>query len=78
MRPRHASASGDLLSAPEHRPTFGRWSDPERRREGHAFISYARDDLANMLPFVELMREWGYTIWLDDNLTAGSKWSEEL
>lgn len=68
-----------VMSAPEHRQVFRRWPDPEQRHEGsHAFVSYAHDDASSVLPFVSLMQEWGYRVWFDQNLTAGSKWSDAL
>lgn len=68
-----------VMSAPEHRQAFRRWPDPELRNEGsHAFVSYAHDDASRVLPFVRLMQEWGYRVWFDENLTAGSKWSDAL
>lgn len=68
-----------VMSAAEHRQAFRRWPDPERRNEGsHAFVSYAHDDKSEVLPFVRLMQAWGYRVWFDDNLTAGSKWSDAL
>lgn len=68
-----------VMSTKEHRNAFKRWPDPERRNEGsHAFVSYCHDDTQRVLPFIDLMREWGYRVWFDDNLTAGSKWSDAL
>jgi hypothetical protein len=68
-----------VMSAAEHRQAFSRWPDPERRNEGsHAFVSYAHDDTLQVRPFVRLMQAWGYRVWFDENLTAGSKWSDAL
>jgi hypothetical protein len=68
-----------VMSTEEHRKVFRRWPDPERRKDGgHAFVSYAHDDAALVLPFIELMRDWDYRIWFDENLTAGSLWSDAL
>jgi hypothetical protein len=57
---------------------FERMHDPQNRREGQAFASYARADLNRVLPFIEMMRGWGYHVWYDDGIAAGSVWSDEL
>jgi hypothetical protein len=57
---------------------FERMHDPERRRSGKAFISYARDDLGKVEPFIQLMRSWGYNIWYDSAISSGSVWSDTL
>lgn len=67
-----------VMNTDAHRTAFRRWPDPERRNEGHAFVSYAHDDMARVKPFIALMEEWGYRIWFDGNLTAGSRWSDAL
>jgi hypothetical protein len=58
--------------------TFERMPDPEHRKSGQVFISYARKDFDNVQPFIGLMQGWGYHIWYDRSISAGSVWSDTL
>lgn len=57
---------------------FLRMPDPEHRDQGHAFVSYARSDRARATPLIELMRNWGYSVWYDDQLMGGDDWAATL
>jgi len=57
---------------------FARMIDPERRAEGAAFISYAREDRAHVERFAELIRQWGYNPWYDVGINGGEKFSDTL
>lgn len=57
---------------------FARMADPERRAEGAAFISYAREDRAYVERFAKLIGQWGYTTWYDAGISGGEKFSDTL
>lgn len=57
---------------------FARMTDPERRAEGAAFISYAREDRAHVERYAEVIGQWAYTAWYDAGISGGEKFSDTL
>lgn len=58
-------------------------TDPEHRREGQLFISYARADAKRIQPLIQLIKSWGYTVWYDTALEGvaghgGVEWEKAL
>lgn len=54
--------------------------EPQSRRSGgQCFISYSRNDGALVAPYVELLRSWGFNVWLDsENIVGGEDWKQAL
>jgi hypothetical protein len=57
---------------------FERLRDPERRNEGHAFVSYARADRSRIEEYVEVARQLRFQLWFDSNLPGGVEWEQML
>ncbi len=57
---------------------FARMMDPERRSDGEIFASYSHADEAHLRRFAELVRGWGYSLWYDEGLAGGEKFSNTL
>lgn len=57
---------------------FDRMTDPERRAEGEAFMSYAREDAAAVEAHATLLRAWGYSPWYDVEMPIGEKYANTL
>lgn len=54
---------------------FDRMTDPQRK---YIFVSYKREDLPRIAPFLKLMTDWGYTIWFDEGIPGGAHWHEHI
>ena len=58
---------------------FKRIPDPEQRSFGHAFMSYAREDLKRVRDYEALILGWGFTPWRDESsIPGGADWNEEI
>nr|WP_281719640.1 toll/interleukin-1 receptor domain-containing protein [Nitrosomonas nitrosa] len=57
---------------------FARMMDPERRGDGEIFASYTHADEAHLQRFADLIRGWGYSLWYDEGLAGGEKFSNTL
>lgn len=57
---------------------FARMIDPERRHEGQAFVSYAREDRAYVETLVRYLTALGYQVWYDADMAGGEKFSDTL
>ncbi len=54
-------------------------NDPQRRADGHVFISYAAADRSRVEPLVALIRGWGFSVWFDvDGIQGGENWELSL
>lgn len=42
--------------------------------EAFVFISYKREDLTRICPYLKRLHEWGYDIWYDRGIPGGSEW----
>ena len=43
------------------------------------FISYARFDREKVMPFVDILRDTGVSVWVDEcKIDASTLWSEEI
>lgn len=48
--------------------------EPSMRNEEYIFVSYKRDDLPRITPFLVRLRGWGYDIWYDRGIPGGAEW----
>ena len=52
--------------------------EPYEGREPYIFISYARKDKAQVLPYLDALSGAGYRVWYDKGIKAGEHWTETL
>lgn len=57
---------------------FARMLDPERRNEGQAFVSYAREDRHYVDALVQFLAALGYQVWYDADMPGGEKFGETI
>jgi hypothetical protein len=51
----------------------------DRRSGGVCFVSYSQGDAALVDTYVELIRAWGFQVWVDrDNIQGGVDWKQAL
>ena len=51
---------------------------PERRNGADLFISYSRKDLTAIQSLTEFLRRSGWSVWMDQNLTAGASFDRVI
>ena len=51
---------------------------PDRPDRPYVFVCYAHDERAIVLEQIEWLRAQGFTVWYDEAIEAGSRWSEDL
>lgn len=70
------SAVDSAVSGDRSRDVAGE-DEPPSPTEGDDFIfvSYKREDLARIAPFMRRIVSWGYAIWYDRGISGGSEWN---
>ena len=51
---------------------------PYEGREPYIFISYAHKDSDVVMPIIEAMADYGFRIWYDEGIEAGTEWPEYI
>lgn len=51
---------------------------PELPDRPYVFVCYAHDEREIVLEQIEWLRRQGFTVWYDEAIAAGSRWSEDL
>lgn len=54
--------------------TFPTEPPPPSNDKDFIFISYKRDDMPRILPFLHRIVSWGYPIWYDRGIPGGAEW----
>ena len=65
----HNRADGGSQDATAQRGTPG---------EPYVFVCYAHPEREMVIDLVDWLRSQGFAVWLDENIEAGNRWSEEL
>ena len=52
--------------------------EPYEGDEDFLFVSYAREDIDEIIPILERLNEEGYRIWYDEGIPAGYVWLEYI
>ncbi|MEX2214464.1 MAG: TIR domain-containing protein [Phycisphaeraceae bacterium] len=67
-RLREAQAAPHAPTAPPEPP------EPTSDKTGFIFISYKREDLSRITPYLHRIVSWGYPIWYDRGIPGGAEW----
>ena len=44
----------------------------------YIFVSFSHKDRAQVMPIVQMLKDKGFRIWLDEGITPGTEWAEEI